>query len=688
MNLKKTINQPFIIAIILFVVVFLIDIAALFNLSLTASIKNVRDLLVMSGTIFLLIAFVRWIQGISIYNKIKYILYSYIFIFLINYFYPFYDRIHNSFEHILFRSIASIVSLFFLIFVLALIRDLIFVQRKKGTSRNFNLLCILLIYYSFFAKSTNFGFNFKMQSPTVFELPEWINIVYLVLTILMIHLIVINSFKTHWVKFINKNEKVKTFLSSIIILTLSILLIIKSKVIVSLYSITAGNFLSACCVFITVYFAFSIIVILLHLPTAGVYDRKVKELSSLHNLSRNILGVFDLERVMKIITDQTIEVAGANYCWLLVKNLTSNKLELVAQKELPITLLDNFSENPTNELTEWVEDNKTALKIDRISKYKSISEIKIWHNRTGSLLGIPLISNEQVMGILFAVKNNEYGFLADDQALLTMFANNATVAIENARLVKTSLEREQYEQELKVAHEAQKKLLPGKMPEIKTLEIDAACITANEVGGDYYDFFQYDKSKLGVIIGDVSGKGAEAAFYMAEAKGVIESLGNIYSSPKELLIKANNILFNTLDNKTFISALYGIFDLRKKTFTFSRAGHCPLLYWSKTDNEVYLIEPPGLALGLDFGENFKAILKEEKITYKPDDIFVFITDGVTEARNSEQEEFEEQRLSDIVFDNYEENATAIKNAILEKIENFVGNGKQHDDLTMVVIKAK
>ena len=465
-------------------------------------------------------------------------------------------------------------------------------------------------------------------------------------------------------------------------------MIIKGKPVIPTYNIAAGNFSSACCVFFTVYFAFSIIVIFLHLPTAGVYDRKVKELSCLHNLSRNILGVFDLDRVMQIITDQTIEVAGANYCWLLVKNLTSNKFELVAQKDLSIALFDYFSENPANELTEWVENNKMPLKIDRISKYNLTSAIKVWRNRSGSLLGIPLISNEQVMGILFAVKNNEYGFLPDDQALLTMFANNATVAIENALLVKTSLEREQYEQEIKVAHEAQKKLLPSKMPEIKTLEIDAACITANEVGGDYYDFFQYNKSKLGVIIGDVSGKGAEAAFYMAEVKGVIESLGNIYSSPKELLIKANNILFNTLDKKTFISALFGIFDFKKKTFSFSRAAHCPLLYWNKAEDEVYLIEPPGLALGLDGGVNFTNILKEEKINYKPGDIFVLITDGVNEARNNDQEEFEEQRLCDIVFENHNQNATAIKNTILEKIETFVGNQQQHDDLTMVIIKVK
>jgi len=525
-----------------------------------------------------------------------------------------------------------------------------------------------------------------MQSPLNITLPDWTNIIYLTLTIVMVYLIVFNSFRTQWVKFLNKNEKIKTLFLNLIVLTLLILLFIKGKTIVSQYSIIISNLISICLIFFSIYFSFSTLVILLHLPTAGVYDRKVRELSSLHDLSRYILGVFDIDKVKQIITDRTIEVAGASYSWLVIKDLSSKNIELVAHKNLPVSLISDYSDNPTNELTDWVEKNKSTLKIDRISKHDLTSRSNVWRKRTGSLLGIPLISNEEVMGILFAVKGDEYGFLSDDETLLTMFANNATVAIENANLLKKSLDQEKYEQELKIAHEAQKKLLPDTMPEIKFLQIDAACKTANEVGGDYYDFFLYDNSKLGIIIGDVSGKGAEAAFYMAEVKGVFESLGSTSTSPKELLINTNKILYNTLDSKTFVSALFGTFDFKKHTFTFSRAGHCPLLYWNAKENEVYLVEPAGLALGLDGGKNFNDILNEEKIKFHSGDIFVFITDGINEARNAMNEEFEEQRLCDIIFENHNENATAIKNAILEKIENFVGDQKQHDDLTMVVIK--
>ncbi|MBL7093181.1 SpoIIE family protein phosphatase [candidate division KSB1 bacterium] len=685
MTNKKTTTKLFFITISIYLAAFLLDVAQLFDFTISG-FNLVRDILAIFGSVFLLITFIQWSLDISTYDKIKYIFYSILFIFAINYFYPFYVNQAGQKNTGVIFSLSSLVSLILLMFVLALIRELIFVQRKRGTNRNFNLLFSLFIFYSYFSQSKNFTLDFKIQPSLNINLPDWANIVYMVLTIVMVYLIVINSFRTQWVKFLNKNEKIKTLFLNVFVLTLLILLIIKGETIVSEYSLIVGNLFSICTIFLTIYFSFSILVILLHLPTAGVYDRKVRELSSLHDLSRHILGVFDINKVIQIITDQTISVAEANYSWLVIKNLSSKHFELVAYKNLPATLIETYSDNPTNELTEWVATNKSALKIDRISKHDLTSGSNVWRHRSGSLLGIPLISNDEVMGILFAVKSDEYGFLPGDEALLTMFANNATVAIENANLVKRSLDQEKYEQELKIAHEAQRKLLPHTMPEIKFLQIDAACKTANEVGGDYYDFFLYDNSKLGIIIGDVSGKGAEAAFYMAEVKGVFESLGSTSTSPKELLINTNKILYNTLDSKTFVSALFGTFDFKKHTFTFCRAGHCPLLYWSANENEVYLVEPAGLALGLDGGMNFNSILKEEKIKFHSNDIFVFITDGINEARNAHNEEFEEQRICDIVFENQKENATAIKNVILEKIENFVGDQKQHDDLTMVVIK--
>ncbi len=616
---------------------------------------------------------------------------------MINFLYRGQVTLYRSFQSFLSYTIVAWLTIICILLAITALRDLIFVHRKKSTSRNFYLLVTTMIIYGLFARQDFPGFNLNLTVPgsSTSIIPRWISTISLIFSIFMVYLIVLNSFRTQWVKVLNKGQKIKTLFLSVIIFGLLIVALFiitdsSGRKLSALYnySTAIGNFTWSCLLFIFVYLFFSIIVVLLHLPTAGVYDRKVKEISSLHHLSSIILGVFDIEKLSLIILKRTIEVTGANYCWLILKRPTSNQYDLVGQKNVPNRLLSYLTTNTSNELTEWIISNKEALTIDQISRYKLTSQLDYWKRISGSLLGIPLVSGEQVIGLLFAVKNVEFGFLPDDKVLMTAFANNATIAIENARLVQQSLETEKYEQELKIAHEAQMKLLPRKMPKFDLLDIDAACITANEVGGDYYDFFQLEPSKLGVVIGDVSGKGPEAAFYMAEVKGVLESLSNIYDSPKDLLIHANKILYKTFDRKTFFSVIYGIFDLKKKSFTYCRAGHCPLLYWNKGEEEIFLIEPSGLALGLDSGKKFDKTLAEQKINLKQGDIFILYTDGVNESRNNKQEEFEEQRLCDVVVQNFERKSKELKSEILEHIDNFVGSQPRHDDLTMVVIKIR
>jgi len=695
MNPLKNISRYWLLPAILIILVLILDTATLLNLFEPTT--KIRNLILIIAIIALIPLMQKFHQNISVYDKVKLLFWSVLSILVINFLYRGQDSLYRSIQSFLAHTVIAWLTIIGILLAITAIRDLILVHRKKSTSRNFYLLLTTIIIFGLFARQDFPGFNLNLTAPgtSISIIPKWISTLSVIFSIFMVYLIVLNSFRTQWVKVLNKRQKIKTFFLGAIIFGLLIVALFvmtdsSGKKLTALYQYSSaiGNFTWSCLLFIFVYLFFSIIVVLLHLPTAGVYDRKVKEISSLHQLSSIILGVFDIEQLSQIILKRTIEVTGANYGWLILKRPSSNKYDLVGQKNVPSRLLNYLSTNTSNELTDWIISNKEALTIDQISKYKLTAQLDYWRRISGSLLGIPLISGERVIGLLFAVKNVEYGFLPDDKVLMTAFANNATVAIENARLVQKSLEKEKYEQELKIAHEAQMKLLPRKMPQFDLLDIDAACLTANEVGGDYYDFFQFDPSKLGVVIGDVSGKGPEAAFYMAEVKGILESLTNIYDSPKDLLIHANKILYKTFDRKTFFSAIYGIFDIKKKTFTYCRAGHCPLLYWNQNEEDIFLIEPAGLALGLDPGKKFEATLEEQKIDLKGGDIFIFYTDGVNEARNNRQEEFEEQRLCDVVVQNFVRDSRELKGEILKHIDHFVGAQSRHDDLTMVVIKIK
>ena len=252
--------------------------------------------------------------------------------------------------------------------------------------------------------------------------------------------------------------------------------------------------------------------------------------------------------------------------------------------------------------------------------------------------------------------------------------------------VKNITERQRMQRELEIARDVQMSFLPAKNPQFKGLDIAAKCIPALEVGGDYYDFVNLDENRMGIIIGDVSGKGTQAAFYMTLAKGFVKALSKTVSSPSEFLVKINELFYENVERGTFISMIYGIFDVEKKTLTFSRAGHNPVIAKHSGKNEIELLNPVGLALGLEKGTIFNRTIKEIKIDMHPGDTFVFYTDGFTEAMNKFKLEFTEQRLTETISQNIELTANELLEKTIADVKTFTGKTLQHDDMTMVVVK--
>jgi serine phosphatase RsbU (regulator of sigma subunit) len=229
-------------------------------------------------------------------------------------------------------------------------------------------------------------------------------------------------------------------------------------------------------------------------------------------------------------------------------------------------------------------------------------------------------------------------------------------------------------------------LMPG-------LALTAHCEPAREVGGDYYDFLPLSEHRLGILIADVSGKGTSAALYMAELKGLILSLSELHTSPRELLISANRIISHHLDSRSFITMTYAIVDLQARTFTYARAGHCPLIYLPgphAAAREVQVLAPDGLVLGLkiDNGEMFDRLLEENTLPLGPGDLFVLFTDGMSEAMNTESECFGEGRLGDLVQEHGHLLHEELRERILREIRAFVGTAGQHDDMTMLLLKVE
>ena len=237
-------------------------------------------------------------------------------------------------------------------------------------------------------------------------------------------------------------------------------------------------------------------------------------------------------------------------------------------------------------------------------------------------------------------------------------------------------------------------LLPQGPLDMAGLSITALSVPAREVGGDYYDFLPLGDQRVGVLIADVSGKGTSAALYMAELKGLILSLSRIHASPRDLLIDANRIIAEHLDARSFITMTYAIIDLAARTMTYARAGHTPLIYLpgneaqSDDARHVQILAPDGLVLGLkiDKGEMFERLLQEQTIPLHSGDVYLFFTDGISEAMNESDDCFGEQRLGRLVEEHAHLPPAELRERVLREIEAFVGTAPQHDDMTMILLK--
>lgn len=241
-------------------------------------------------------------------------------------------------------------------------------------------------------------------------------------------------------------------------------------------------------------------------------------------------------------------------------------------------------------------------------------------------------------------------------------------------------------QELQIARKVQQSFLPSHTPEVKGLDIYAICKPAFETGGDYYDFIDMPDNRLAITIGDVSGKGIQAAFYMTFIKGVLYAFCDEYTSAKDVLTKMNKLFRKNADRGTFISLIFGMFNEEKNLFQFSRAGHNPLLYYCCKDKELNIYQPEGLAVGMAGEDIFRNHISEKSIELNEGDLLILYTDGIVEAVNRDNELFGENRLNHLIQKYHMLSSREIVEKIEKKLSEFVDQADQYDDLTMVVIK--
>ncbi|MCW9066486.1 MAG: SpoIIE family protein phosphatase, partial [Ignavibacteriaceae bacterium] len=241
------------------------------------------------------------------------------------------------------------------------------------------------------------------------------------------------------------------------------------------------------------------------------------------------------------------------------------------------------------------------------------------------------------------------------------------------------------QQELDIANVIQTSILPKTFPAFpdrKEFDIYAKMLPAKEVGGDLYDFFLIDKYRLGVVIGDVSGKGIAAALLMAVCKTLLKATAYKGIPADNILSEVNNILFEESPSNMFVTVFYGVLDTRSGAFEYSNGGH----------NSPYLISSDGKVQPLaDIGGMLLGALKDMEyvsnvIMLKPGESLFFYTDGVTEAFNKDNEEFQESRLEQILDNKNSLNTNDLVHHVFENVQAFANGVEQSDDITCLALK--
>lgn len=560
-------------------------------------------------------------------------------------------------------------------FLLLRLRDLVLFKRTKKSLRNWYLMLALIVAGSLSA---------FVKDPAIDA-----GAVQLIALIPAGIMMAVNAFRVSWIVFLSFREKAAGIGLSILLMVVLAIVLASDDTLPGLeayvrhYSYPLELFSDLAFGFGVLYCVTSFLFLLFHLPTTSDFQRKAGEVTAMHALTNLVGQVFDPDKLFFTITATPVEAGNAGTAWLAVADPRSGSLRprIVSAYNITHSKIEEIVDMAA--LYEDLDSRREPILLEEAAGDHRLSVRP--GDMLGSLLMVPLIARNEMLGGLFVGRDVSHGFEKDDVEAISVYAAQAAIAIENAQLFEERIEKERLSRELDIAREVQRKLLPQRVPHLAGLTIAASSVSAHEVGGDYYDFLELDESRLAFIIADVSGKGTSAAFYMAELQGIFRSVSRLVTSPTEFLDNANMALASALERHVFVSVIYGVLDLETEELTIARGGHCPAAMIN-LNGEAEFIRTQGLGLGLDRSALFRQSLVERKIQLQPGDVFVLYTDGVVESRDREGAEYGYDRLLEALREFRHEDAPELHNSLLSHLNSFLGETDYDDDMTLVVLK--
>lgn len=320
-------------------------------------------------------------------------------------------------------------------------------------------------------------------------------------------------------------------------------------------------------------------------------------------------------------------------------------------------------------------------RVIHVSDVRKDSRYHMVNPETRSEMTVPLIYKGTAIGVLDIEHTRLHYFTEDHERAMTTLAAQIAIALENAQLYQRVAQQEQrLERDLAMAREVQLRLLPPAKPQHKRAEFAARFLPARTIGGDLYDFLQYDANRSAIALGDVSGKAAPAALYAALVSGIMRSVANQHLSPSEMLRTLNDALQERKLDSQYVTMLYGLWNDENLTIQIANGGSVQPLFCR--GEEIETIRAEGFPLGM-FPN---ATWEEFSISTQPGDSVVFFSDGIVDAQNSTGEMFGNDRLIATVKKHHHKSASRLAESILTDVGRFQGKRDRFDDETVVVLR--
>jgi serine phosphatase RsbU (regulator of sigma subunit) len=421
-------------------------------------------------------------------------------------------------------------------------------------------------------------------------------------------------------------------------------------------------------------------------------ERRILEQASLLDFSRKLLSRLDLDDLLHFLVEEVRRLLELDACAVLLPDEEAPEyLRFYAAAGWRSDPVAAKRRAPADDRTGsgYVMRTQETIVFDNASPRPDEPWRADWlpAEEFKSAAMVPLVADGRSIGSMVVDMRRPYKFQEDEIRFLQLMANQAALAIEKARLHREEIQRHRLEEELAVARQIQLSLLPAAAPVVPGWEIATCYEAAQQVGGDFYDFFwvsrpQQDERRFGIVIADVTGKGVPAALFMALTRTTIRNVASGDRSPAATLELTNELLLRDSHTDLLLTAFYALLDPDQGDLVYSNAGHNPPLYYTVATGTFTELSSSGLLLGVLPDMR----LPGGRITIAPGDLLVLYTDGITEAMNPAMEEFGMARFRETIAAHSHRSPQEIVDAVTASIHQFAGDMPAWDDLTLVVVR--